>query len=233
MNIDQLYIYGCSFSYEYWISKDNIYPHLLSKKLNKQYVTRAESATCHNEMYHRLTKDLVNFQKDDFIVYQFTSGNREGYMINNDSLYLTSAALKRDLKYYAFILDRWGKGRKEYKVSDSQLITLLDYIDAWTPHSLYYKYLRVFNTLEFLKNTIGINYVMIFLDNDFEKFVTKNYIKFTTQKNENNLSIMNWVHENKWTLGDSRPTDVPDDKHPDEKGHYGIYEKILQYINEN
>ena len=154
-------------------------------------------------------------------------------MINNDALYLTSAALKRDLKYYAFILDRWGKGRKEYKVSDSQLITLLDYIDAWTPHSLYYKYIRVFNTLEFLKKTVGINYVMIFLDNDFEKFVTKNYIKFETEKNENNLSIMNWAHENKWTLGDSRPTDVPDDKHPDEKGHYGIYEKILEYINEN
>lgn len=230
MKVDQFYIYGCSFSHDFWISKDDIYPHLLSKKMKREYVTRAEPAICHDETYLRLTKDLDRFQKNDFIVYQFTSGDREGYMINNDSLYLTSSALSRDLKYYAYVLDRWGKGRKEYKVSDAQLITLLDYIDAWTPKTLYYKYHRVFNTLEFLKNTVGINYVMIFLDNKFNKYLTKNYIKFPIDTIPDNNSILFWARENNWNLGSSRPKEVPEDMHPDEKGHFGVFEKILEYI---
>jgi hypothetical protein len=230
MDINKLYIYGCSFSHDYWISKDNVYPHMLAKRLKKDYISRAEPASCHDEIFHKFTKDLNKFTKGDFIVYQFTSENREGYMINNDSLYLSSAALRRNLKEYAYILDTFGKGRTEYKVSDSQLITLLDYIDVWTPHSKYYKYNRVFNMLEFLKNSIGINYVMIFLDNGFQKYVTKNYIKFPIESDTDNLSICDWVVENKWTLGDSRPEEVPYDSHPDELGHMGIYNKILSYI---
>jgi hypothetical protein len=230
MDINQIYTYGCSFSYNFWIRRDDIYPHLLSKKFKKDYISRAEPSICHDETFHRLTKDLTKFKKDDFIVYQFTSSHREGFMINNDSLYLSTASLNRNLKNYAYVLDTWGRGRTEYKVSDSQLITLMDYMDNWTKHTLYYKYNRVFNMLEFLKKTIGINYVMIFLDDDFEKYVSKNYIKFPIESNENNTSICSWVVENKWTLSDSRPEDVPDDKHPDELGHKGIYDKIVSYI---
>jgi hypothetical protein len=206
---------------------------MLSKELSVGYISRAEPASCHDESFNKLTKDLSRFKKDDFIVYQFTSGNREGYMINNDSLYMSSASLTRNLQHYAYILDTWGKGRTDYKVSDSQLITLLDYIEVWTPKTLYYKYNRVFNMLEFLKKTIGINYVMIFLDDSFEKYVSKNYIKFPINSNKNNISIMDWVVENKWTLGDSRPNDVPDDAHPDELGHKNMYDKILNYIKTN
>lgn len=230
MDINQFYIYGCSFSHNFWIKQDDIYPHLLSKKFNKNYVSRAEPSICHDESFHRFTKDLSRFKKDDFIVYQFTSAHREGFMINDDSLYLSTASLSRNLNDYAYVLDNWGKGRIEYKVSDSQLITLLDYIDNWTKYTLYYKYIRVFNMLEFLKKSIGLNYVMIFLDNDFEKYVTKNYIKFPIKTIEKNISICNWAVENKWTLGDSRPDDVLNDSHPDELGHKGIYDKIVSYI---
>lgn len=235
MDINQFYIYGCSFSYNFWISEDMAYPHMLSKTFNKDYISRAEPATCHDESFNKLIEDLSRFKKDDFIVYQFTSDNREGFMLNDDSLYLSTAALTltNNLKEFAYILDTWGKGRTKYKVSDSQLITLLDYIDAWTPYTLYYKYNRVFNMLEFLKNSIGINYVMIFLDNGFNKYVTKNYIKFPIESNSNNLSILYWIMNNKLTLSDSRPDELPTDKHPDELGHKGICDKIISYIENN
>lgn len=232
MNVNKIYIYGCSFSVNFWIGEENIYPNLLSKHFNVEYINRADSATCHNEAYLRLTNDLKNFEKDDLIVYQFTSSDREGYMVNDDSLYFTTAALTKDLKRFAWILDRWGKGRTTYKVSDKQLEILLDYMDGWVCYTKFHKFNRVVNTLEFLKNKVGVNYCLLFLDDGFEKYKNPNKIVFPIKKNKNNNSILDWGVENKFTLGDSRPNEVPYDNHPDEKGHYGIFENIIKKIDE-
>ena len=231
MKINKLYVYGCSISSPYWMRENDAYPYLVSKELNCPYVRRSETALCHNETFNRFTNDLNLFKKDDLIIYQFTAGDREGYKLKND-LYLTSALLSEDLNYFAHILNTYGKGRINYNVSDKQLITLLDYIEQWGKHTYYYKYHRVINLLEFLKEKIGINYLTLFLSDDFEKYNPKNSIKFPIEKNENNLSIQKWVYQNKWTLNYSKPKEAGNDQHPDERGHLEIANKIISYIND-
>lgn len=228
--INKLYTYGCSFSSDWWIDEEQTYTALVSKQLGCDYIRRAEPAICNNEIYHRLTKDFELFNEGDFIIYQFTALDRGGYWVNNDSLYITTSLLTEDVDMNTLVLNEWGVGREKYEISDSDLIKLLDYNNVWERHSLFYKYNIVHNTLEFLKEKYNVNYVMLFLDNYFQKFCTNNYIEFPIETNPKSVSIRDWVVMNNLTIADSNPIRPKWDTHPNEKAQYHIASKILKFI---
>lgn len=228
--INKLYTYGCSFSSDWWINEEQTYTSLVANQLKCDYVRRSEPAICNNEIYHRLTKDFDLFKKDDFIIYQFTASDRGGYYVNDDSLYITTSLLTPDVEMNTLVLNEWGVGREKYEVSDEHLLKLLDYSIVWEKHSIFYKYNIAYNTLEFLKESIGVNYVMLFLDNGFSKFCKNNTIKFPLKSDENNYSLNNWAMENKLTIADSNSIRPKWDTHPNEKAQYHIASKILKFI---
>jgi len=220
--INKIWTFGCSFSTDHYMSMSETYTGVLSEKLGVEYENHAESAMCHEECFNRLTYNMNRFNKDDLIIYQFTAGTREGFKINND-FYYTSAGLTRDLNLMFDLMNKYSGGRDKFPITNEQFILLCDYMNHWAPHTIYHKYHRVFNTLSFLQSKIGIKYRILCLDNDFKAFRTEHFINLPTTSDENNLSIMNWVDENKWTLGDTKSDQVmKTDKHPNEEGHYNI-----------
>lgn len=230
--INNIYTYGCSFSYPFWIDESKTYTSLLSKKYKCNYYNKSFPALCNDEIFTRLTNDLDKFKKDDLIVYQFTAYGREGFYINNnDDKYLSTAGLSRNPKENREMLDKWAGGRDTFKVTDNDIELLLDYTNTWSIYTLRNRFYRVFNLLEFLKKNVGINYQFLFFDNLYYRFCGNiDVIKFPLKNNVNNTSIIDWVVENKITLSDSHTGVDPNDKHPNEYGHMGIFDKIVEKI---
>jgi len=229
--INNIYTYGCSFSYPFWIDESKTYTKLLSEKYNCRYFNKSFPALCNDEIYNRLTQDLQEFKKDDLIIYQFTAYNREGYYINGGDKYLTTAGLSRSHKENREMLDKWAGGRDNFKVSDNDIEILLDYANTWSIYTLRNRFYRVYNLLEYLKNNVGIKYQLLFLDNLYYRFCgNMDVIKFPLKNNPNNTAIIDWTVENKVTLSDTNTGVDPNDKHPNEFGHMGIFEKIVEKI---
>ena len=229
--IGNIHTYGCSFSYPFWIDESKTYTKLLSEKYKSNYFNKSFPALCNDEIFTRLTNDLGEFKKDDLIIYQFTAYNREGYYINNDDKYLTTAGLSRSHKENREMLDKWAGGRDNYRVTDNDIEILLDYANTWSIYTLRNRFYRVYNLLEYLKNSVGIKYQFLFLDNLYYRFCDNiDVIKFPLKNNQNNTAIIDWTVESKVTLSDSNTGVDPNDKHPNEHGHMGIYNKIVEKL---
>lgn len=226
--INKIHTYGCSFSFQYWIDEKETYTHKLSERLNCTYSNKSFPGLCHNETYHRLLSDIESFDKNDLIIYQFTSGNRDGFMLN-DNFYYSSAGICSSLQETIDIMDNWGGGRHIYPFSDDKLLSLISYLNDWGYDNLFYKYNRVDKVLKFLKNKIGINYYYLFLDSSFEKYInTDSTISFNAYDGESMISIKDWICKNKLSLKDSK-RDYPfdeNDKHPNEIAHQIISNTI-------
>ena len=228
--INKIHTYGCSFSYPFWIDEEKTYTHLVSKEYNCDYTNRSFPALCNDEIFNNLTNDLNQFVKNDLIIYQFTSIYREGFHINEET-YFSTAGISRDHGENKVMLDKWSGGRDKFQVTDNQIDTLLDYTDSWSIHSIKHRFYRVYNLLEYLKNNVGIKYRFLFLDNFFNRFPEmETSIKFPIKNNYNNVSILDWVVENKLTLSDTNTGVHPNDKHPNEFGHQEIANKIISSI---
>jgi hypothetical protein len=221
-----IYTYGDSFSYDFWIAKDETYSHLLSQKLGIDYVNRSFPALCHHEIFQRLTDDLQCFQSGDIIVYQFTAGEREGIMIDGTK-YFSSAGVSPSMKETREILDRHAGGRDTFKISDDDIILLWSFCNNIGKHTISHKYKRVENLLKFLEKTIGITFVMLFLDSKFDDIVDpQKGVKF-----DESYSIMDWAIVNRIRLSDTPREGIhPEDAHPNVEGHRRIAEKIYEHL---
>jgi hypothetical protein len=232
--INKIYTYGDSFSYKYWMEEEDTYTYKLSKKLKVSYENRAFPALCHHEIFQRLLKDLLLFKENDLIIYQFTAGSREGYVIDKETYY-SSAGLSASIDETVDIMNRWGGGRHKYPMTDQDMSLLWNYLDRWGDKTLHYKYNRVLDLLSFLAKEKGIKFIFTHLDFDFDKYKTEYDVVFPISKYPNNISIMDWAIENKLRLGDIRDLSGihPEDAHPNRKGHTQISEIIHNHLIKN
>jgi lysophospholipase L1-like esterase len=230
--INKIHTFGCSFSFQFWIDETETYTHKLSEKLNTTYSNNSFPGICHNEAYHRLVSSMESFNKNDLIIYQFTSGNRQGFMLN-DNFYYSSAGICSSLKETTDIMNNWGGGRNLYPFNDDKLLSLMSYLNDWGNDDLFYKYNRVDKLLKFLKNKIGINYYYLFLDDSFKNFAdSDSSIDFKLDDSTSTISIKDWICENKLTLKDSNPNfPLGDDMHPNEIAHQIISDMIYNKLN--
>jgi len=217
-----IYTYGDSFSYRFWITEEETYTHVLSQKLNVDYVNKSFPALCHHETYQRLIDDLDGLQSGDLIVYQFTAGTREGYRIND--IYYSSAGLTSSIEDSNKMIDEWGGGRKKYPITDDQMLLLWQYSSEWGQHTISHKYDRVFKLLKFLEKSIGIKFRLLFLDSSFDHLADEHSIKFGSTS-----SILDWITLEKLRLKDSDETNPMDD-HPNAEAHQIIAEKIYESL---
>jgi hypothetical protein len=175
---------------------------------------------------------MDSFNKNDLIIYQFTSGNREGFMLNDD-FYYSSAGICSSLKETTDIMNSWGGGRDKYPFNDDKILSLMSYLNDWGYDNLFYKYNRVDKLLKFLKNKIGINYYYLFLDDSFKNIAqSDSSLYFPLNDIESTLSIKDWISKNKLTLKDSKP-DFPlgdNDMHPNEIAHQIISDVIYNKL---
>lgn len=231
MKNNKIYTYGCSFSYPFWIEENETYTHILSELLECDHINKSFPALCHNETYHRLLSDIDEFKKNDLIVYQFTSGNREGFMMDNHSFYYSSAGIANTIEETVETMNKWGGGRSKYPMTDEQIMSIMGYINDWGEHTLFYKYNRVNKLLTHLEKTIGIKFVYLFLDSNFHSFIDNNTILFP-DGNSTTPSILKWVSDNKLALSDYRNDVHPLDKHPNHFAHKIIGGKIFEHLKE-
>lgn len=229
----KIHTYGCSFSFPFWINEEESFTHLLAKYMGCEYNNRSFPALCHNEIFHRLLSDINTFKKDDLIIYQFTAGNREGFMVNN-SFYYSSAGIGETLEDTVRVMNQWGGGREKYPFTDDKILSLMSFVNDWSKETLFYKFNRVNDTLKFLEKTIGIRYVYLFLDDNFHEFIDNDKtVTFLLPSNEYTPSIMRWATESKITLSDSRNDVDPQDKHPNHIAHKLLSDLISLKINKN
>lgn len=227
--INKIYTYGCSFSYNFWIDENETYTNKIARYLNVEYKNNSFPAMCHNLIYEKLLIDSLEFNKNDLIIYQFTSGNREGYILDNN-FYYTSAGIGKTVKETVDVFNAWGGGREKYPMTDNQIEILIDYINNWGDYTLDFKFRKVNHLMQLLEKKIGIKYVYLFLDNKFDRFESLNKINFPTPTNDKNYAIIEYVSENKLTLSDSNKGSDKNDKHPNETGHTHIADRIINYL---
>lgn len=225
-----LYSYGCSFSYPFWIEENECYTNIVSLKLGLNNISRAHPGLCHNETFDRLLTDIDLFTEKDIIIYQFTAGEREGYMVENN-FYFSSAGILDTLEETVQQMDKWGGGRHTHPFSDEKLLTLMEYVPKWGIDTILYKFNRVNKVLKYLQATKNINYIYLFLDDYFDPILDKEKTVFFNQPDGTlTPSIMNWAWMSKLTLSDSRTDVHPEDKHPNHLGHKVIAENIINKI---
>jgi hypothetical protein len=223
-----IYTYGDSFSYRFWIEEEETYTYKLATKVGLKYENRSFPAICNHEIFQRLTEDLGSFKRGDIIIYQFSAGEREGLMINDGNKYFSSAGISPSIKETRNTLDKYAGGRDTFEISDDNIMLLLSYCHRLGEFTISHKYKRVENLLKFLEKTIGIRYVMLFLDSKFDKFLDReNSINF-----DDGFSIMDWAIKNKLRLSDTPREGIHEnDAHPNIEGHFQISEKIYEHIN--
>lgn len=244
----KIYTFGCSFSAPYWLEEEKTYTSLLAKNYNCEESNNSKPADCNDAIFLKFTDHLPDFKENDLIIYQFTSYNREGFYINNHKKYFSTAGLSPDPEHNRKLLDEFGGGRAKYKITDDEIMTLLDYTSIWSIYSLRNKFLRVYNILQYLKEEKNIDYQVLFLDNLFSSIVSSyNLLKLPTRSNELNVGIKEWVTANKLRLIDmptvyhkQRDEHISieeagiykQDKHPNEKAHELIAKAIMNKLTE-
>jgi len=242
-----MYSFGCSFSTKQWLTTEKFWVDILAKKLGLEYEAWGAGGADHLETSHRLSGVMKDFKEGDLVIYQFTQHCRVGFYHNN--YYITSAGI-----------DNYGETKKNVRFlqnymeidrTDEDYLTLLKFVNRWAPDQMFYHYWRVWNTLSFLQERVGIKIVLLFLDQQWTKIIPKKHYKYIPMfpitnenrpyeydyKSEENIGIQSFSWENGIAMGqEDWHTDSnwhPFDGHPGEQGHQRIAEIVYEHIIKN
>lgn len=222
-----IWIFGCSFSAVHTnIEKEVLYGTLISEELNLNLNNLSIAGYSNDKMFYELCNNIDKIEDGDIIIYQFTAFDRIGHFIDsNVSSYFSTAGLpqrgiEESLKFEFF---------KKFKKEDLEV--LIEYIHAWQPLRLKFQYDPPIKILKFLKKTKNIKYVVTYMIDEFYE-IDENTLILPTEKNKNNISIVDFLMENKSTVHHDFPEryDYPD-AHPGVSGHKLLKEMILKKLN--
>lgn len=244
-----IYSYGCSFSTKQLVSIDDFWVNLLSKHYKTQYESWGSGGSEYHEAFHRLLGSMQDFKKDDLIVFQFTDHNRVGVIV--DKKYTTTAILVKHTIEETFANIKYNREVTGLNRPDEDYLSLIDFSNTWADSQMFYHYWRVWNLLEYLQDTVGIHFILLFLDQTWANVIPEDHYKnipyFKVKKGydqlkckledpDKNISLGKFVNDRGVRIGDTDkykedPRWHIGDGHPDDRGNKMFTEQIVNHIN--
>jgi len=249
----KIHSFGCSFSTRNLIPKGMFWLDILARKYEVPYDSWATGASEFNEAFHRLTFAMKDFKKDDLVIFQFTDHNRLGVIPNG--YYITTAMLnnmcpndgKRNSEDYLVGFD-WNRKVGHVNKTDDEFMLLYDFANTWLHDQMFWNYWRVWNTLKFLEEKIGIHFIILFLDKTWEEVIHPEHYHniplFPLPEENNNfknpqeniaLNFFCWDNKGYAIGHDLNYKDVlgwhKDDGHPGELGNAKMVDFIMDHID--
>jgi hypothetical protein len=247
-----IYSYGCSFSTRQLVEVEDFWVHLLAKHYKTPYEAWGTGGNEYHEAFHRLLGCMHEFKKDDLIVFEFTDHTRIGVTVNGT--YLTTAIITRAT------LDETMEHINHQRIyngidkEDEDYTSLYDFSNIWADSQMFYHYWRVWNLLTYLQDTVGIHFILLFLDQTWANVIPedhyknipmfelkKPYIGYENPKSkvrdpDKNISLAKFCFDRAATIGGSDkykedPRWHPEDGHPDDLGNRLFAEQIINHIN--
>lgn len=224
--MNKLWIFGCSFSSGYLdVPREKSYGNLIGEELNLEVKNLANPGRSNDMLFYELLNNVNQINEGDRIIYQFSSFDRIGHFVDsNQHSYFSSAGLPQ------LGIDHKIKEQPFNLYDKKQLEVLLEYIVEWHPKTWKFELENTFRLLELIKNTKNVNYSVLYMLNDCVH-MNEHVICLSTKENMNNVSIHDFIIENKLTLSDEFPDKYEYfDSHPGISGHKKLKEIILDKI---
>jgi hypothetical protein len=221
-----LWIFGCSFSSGYLkVPREKSYGNLIAGEMGFNIVNLANAGRSNDMLFYELMSNVNNIKEDDYIIFQFSSFDRIGHFVDDNlHSYFSSAGLPQ------LGIDHKMNEEPFKNFSKQELKILLDYIIEWHPRTWKFEIDNTINLLNYLKSTKNINYSLLYMLNEYQ-VINENVIKLPTNTNKNNISIHDFLMENKLTISDEFPDEYTYfDSHPGFGGHEKLKEIILEKI---
>lgn len=247
-----IYSYGCSFSTNQLVTTEDFWVDILAKHYNTKYEAWGTGGNEYHEAFHRLLGCIHEFKKDDLIVFEFTDHNRIGVVV--DGKYLTTAILTRPDSEETLKNIQYHRIYHNIKKNDEDYSSLYDFSNIWADSQMFYHYWRVWNLLTYLQETVGIHFVLLFLDQTWANIIPEDHYKnipyfeligdyhgyenpkFKINQNDKNISLARFCYDRNATIGGNDkyredPRWHPLDGHADDKGNRLFVEQIVNHIN--
>jgi hypothetical protein len=246
----KLYSYGCSFSTRQLVPREKSWVYLTAKHYDVKYEAWGVGGSEYHEAYHKLLFSMKQFKKGDLIIFQFTDHNRIG--LNFENRYFTTASLPNNegiklsskINYHNDVLNI-NRDFEDYT-------SLYEFANTWSIGQIFYHYWMVWNLLEYLKETVGIDFILLFLDQTWTNvippehyknipyFPCKNPQETPTYKLKDpcrNVSLGYFCWDQRLAIGldesySHDPIWHPNDGHPGDDGNKEISRLIIKHINE-
>lgn len=246
-----IYSYGCSFSTQQLVPTENFWLDILAKHYDSKYESWGSGGSEYHEAYHRMLGCLHEFKKGDLIVFQFTEHFRVAVMPNN--YYLTTAMLSRSTQNENLHNLKYLREFMKIDKTDEDFLSVWQFSNIWSDSQMFYHYWRVWNLLTYLKETVGIEFIFLFLDQMWMNIVPKEHyshiplfpvkqpyhdVKYEVKDPSKNVSLGRWclyeevaiMHEEQYF---NHPSYHPQDGHPGDSGNRRIAETIINHIADN
>jgi len=222
-----LWIFGCSFSSTHLnIDEEVLYGTLMGQELNLNVRNFAKAGNSNDKLFYDLCDNIDNIQDNDIVIYQFSSFDRIGHFHDdNYHSYFSTAGLPQ------LGIDEKMKDGNYANFKREDLEILIEYIFSWQPLRVKFLFDSPIKILKFLKETKNIKYITTYMIEEFYK-IDDNTLVLPIERNQNNVSINDFLMENKVTVHHDFPEryDYPD-SHPGVSGHKLLKEMILKKLN--
>lgn len=229
--------------------KDKFWLNILAKHYNVEYEGWGVGGSEVHEAYHKLLWSMKDFKKGDLIIFEFTDHERTGINFNNR--YITTASLPTNEKDLMYLIN-FNNQVLNLNKNKGDYASLYEFATTWAYGQMFYHYWMVWNLLEYLKNTVGIDFILLSIDQTWTHVIPKeHYINipyfpainpqytpiYQTPDPTKNISLSYFCWDHGTHVGnDERYKDVPGwhvgDGHPGESGNAEITKYIIKHITE-
>ncbi len=220
---NNLWVFGCSFSSGYLnVKREQSYGNLIAEELNLNIRNMAYPGMSNDKSLYDLISVIDEIKENDVIIYQFSSFDRIGHFTNeNQHSYFSSAGLP----YVGIDQKMKEEVFRDFKKTDLEI--LLEYIFTWQPMRTKFSFDSPFSILNHLKKIKNVKYITMYMICDHFKIDDTTLI-LPLKNNALNISIHDYLVENKLTLSDDFPEDFDYlDTHPGVSGHLRLKELII------
>jgi hypothetical protein len=208
------------------IDEEVLYCTLMGQELNLNVRNFAKAGNSNDKLFYDLCDNIDNIQDNDIVIYQFSSFDRIGHFHDdNYHSYFSTAGLPQ------LGIDEKMKDGNYANFKREDLEILIEYIFSWQPLRVKFLFDSPIKILKFLKETKNIKYITTYMVEEFYK-IDDNTLVLPIERNQNNVSINDFLMENKVTVHHDFPEryDYPD-SHPGVSGHKLLKEMILKKLN--
>ncbi len=226
---NNLWVFGCSFSSGYLnVKREQSYGNLIAKELNYNIRNMAYAGMSNDKLLYDLISVIDEIKENDVIIYQFSSFDRIGHFTNeNQYSYFSSAGLPQlgiDHKMKEEVF-------RDFKKTDLEI--LLEYIFTWQPMRIKFSFDNTIQVLKHLKKIKNVKYITMYMVSEYFK-IDDTTLVLPTKNDSLNVSINNYLVENKLTVSDDFPEDFEFlDSHPGVSGHLKLKELIIDnFLND-
>ncbi len=232
-----IYSYGCSFSTDYVVGKEDFWLNKLGTHLNSKFESWGTGGGEHHEAYHRLIFSMKDFKKGDLVIFQFSDHHRIGLRYKN--YYLTTAGIKRDTTKETLENIEFLRKVVNIDKTDEEYLALFNFANQWAHAQTFHSYWNVWNILSYLKKKVGIEFIILFLDHTWANVIPDEHYTniplfpvpckissehYCLEDGSQNVGLLSFCKENELRISEI-------DGHPSVKGHQAIADILIKHID--